>query len=53
MAKNDVIKAPKISPFVSRVDCSKQGNFDKYYYEVTEKDVFKKTGVDADGEELR
>ena len=41
------------SPFTVRVNASKQDNFDKYYYEVSEKTVFKSTGQkDSDGNDL-
>lgn len=38
------------SPFLARINAPAEKDFDKYYYEVEEKDVFKETGVDADGD---
>lgn len=47
MAKSQVF-----SPFITRIDAPTQSDFDKYYFDIKEKDVFKKVSVDADGEEL-
>lgn len=39
------------SPFCRRIDCSKKSDFDQYYYDIQDKDVFRKAGIDSDGEE--
>ena len=49
--KNSQIKA--CNAFCVHLDASKQDNFDKYYYDVSEKVVFKSTGQkDDDGNDL-
>ena len=40
-----------VGPFGVRIDAPAKTDFDKYYYEPEYKDVFKKTGVDVDGDE--
>lgn len=42
---------PSFSPFIHRVICSKHDEFDKYYDEIQYKEVYRKAGVDAQGEE--
>lgn len=47
-------KSQVFSPFITRTEAPAIGDFDKYYYDITEKEVFKETGeVDPDtGEKL-
>lgn len=40
-----------VGPFGVRINAPAKSDFDKYYLEIEYKDVFKKTGVDADGDE--
>ena len=40
------------SPFIDRFTSSKQSDFDKYYDEIEYKEVYRKAGVDAQGEEF-
>ena len=45
-------KKKVFDPFLSRGECSKQTGFDTYYYDIQDKDVFRKAGVDSEGEEF-
>lgn len=44
-------KVPSLSPFIRRVECSKHEEFDKYYFDPEYREVYRKAGVDAEGEE--
>lgn len=44
-------KVPSLSPFIRRVECSKHDEFDKYYDDIEYKEVYRKAGIDAQGEE--
>lgn len=45
-------KVPSLSPFIRRVECSLQCDFDKYYVDGNFKEVYRKAGIDASGEEF-
>lgn len=45
-------KSLVFSPFITRIVAPKKSDFDKYYIDPEYKDVYKKAGVDADGEEF-
>ena len=48
---SDKVKKTLKSPFIDRFTSSKQSDFDKYYDDIEYKDVYRKAGVDAQGEE--
>lgn len=52
MAEKIVQKPLKISPFITRIDAPKKSDFDKYYFDPEYKEVYKKAGIDKDGEEF-
>lgn len=45
-------KVLSLSPFIRRVNCSKHAEFDKYYDDIEYKEIYRKAGVDAQGEEF-
>ena len=47
----EVKKTLKVSPFITRIDAPKKSDFDKYYIDCVYKDIYRKVGIDADGEE--
>ena len=40
------------SPFISRIDAPKKTDFDKYFLDIELKDIYRKAGIDQDGEEF-
>ena len=49
----EVKKSKKwISPFESRIDAPAKSDFDKYYVDYEYKEVYRKAGVDSNGEEF-
>lgn len=51
MSENVKSQKRSFSPFITRIDAPKKSDFDKYYYDIEYKEVYKKAGIDADGEE--
>ena len=51
---SETVKSKKLSfsPFITRIDAPKKSDFDKFYLDVEYKDVYKKAGIDKDGEEF-
>lgn len=39
------------SPFITRINAPKMSDFDKYYLDISYKDIYRKAGIDSDGEE--
>lgn len=50
----ETVKSKKLSfsPFTTRIDAPKKSDFDKYYFDIEYKEVYRKAGIDADGEEF-
>lgn len=44
-------KTLSVSPFTHRITAPGKGDFDKFYLDIEYKDVYKKAGIDKDGEE--
>lgn len=44
-------KKLSFSPFITRIDAPSKSDFDKYYLDFEYKDIYRKAGVDKDGEE--
>lgn len=51
---SETVKSKKLSfsPFITRIDAPKKSEFDKYYFDIDYKEVYKKAGIDAEGEEF-
>ena len=52
MAETMSSKRKWISPFLDRVTLSKHDEFDQYYLDVSYKEVYRKAGIDDNGEEF-
>lgn len=51
---SETVKSKKysFSPFITRIDAPKKSDFDKYYFDIEYKDIYRKAGIDKDGEEF-
>lgn len=48
---SEVKSKRSFSPFIDRKELSKSGNFDEFYEDISYKEVYRKVGIDAEGEE--
>lgn len=45
-------KSQTFSPFITRIDAPKKSDFDKFYIDPEYKEVYRKAGIDKDGQEF-
>ena len=50
---SETVKSKKLSfsPFITRIDAPKKSDFDKYYFDIEYKEIYRKVGIDSEGEE--
>lgn len=51
MSEVKEVKKRSFSPFITRKELSTKGDFDQYYQDISYKEIYRKVGVDSDGEE--